>query len=75
MSKTAKVLGAVALTAVIASPAVMANPRFSAVFSSITTLSTGTQFVPGAGSAPSASVGSRAALFALLGRPDPASPS
>lgn len=75
MSKSAKIFGAAALVAVIASPVAMANPRFSAVFSSITNLSTGTQFVPGDGVAPVSRVSSRAALFALLGRPDPASPS
>ena len=75
MRKSTKVLGAVALAAVIGSPAVLANPRFSAVFSSITTLSTGTQFVPGDGAPAPVRVGSRAALFAFLGRPDPASPS
>ena len=75
MRKSTKVLGAVALAAVIGSPAVLANPRFSAVFSSITTLSTGTQFVPGDGVAPVTRVSTRADFFALLGRPDPASPS
>jgi hypothetical protein len=47
MNKTAKVLGAAALAAVIASPALAGNPRFSSVIATLTTLSTGTSFVPG----------------------------
>lgn len=77
-SKAAKILGAVALTAVVASPAVLANSRFSAVFGAFTTvetLSTGVQFVPGAGSPVTLSGSGRADFFSLLERQDPASPN
>jgi uncharacterized membrane protein YdfJ with MMPL/SSD domain len=75
MSKSGKILGAVVLTAVFASPLAMAMPQWTSVFSVVSSLSTGTFFVPVTGS-PVTTVGSTPSdYFSLIGRTDPASPS